>query len=134
MGGSPVDEVQVLIVVSRAEVRGVVPDAVKVTHRFKSEAAYVRFCVPAPIPCGSGKTANHRFDRGRNRQLSAALHQIALVLARIDPRAGAFLARKIGEGKPSTRHAGCSTVTSLMSSAGISTPGRKRARSRNRLT
>ena len=69
-------------------------------RRFRSAAAYARFCGAAPIPCGSGKTASHhRFDRGGNRQLNAALHRIAIVQARVDPRARAFLARKTAEGK-----------------------------------
>lgn len=69
-------------------------------RRFKGKAAYARFCGVAPIPCGSGKTADHhRFDRGGNRQLNAALHRIALVQERVDPRAQAFLARKRAEGK-----------------------------------
>lgn len=69
-------------------------------RRFRSAAAYARFCGAAPIPCGSGKTASHhRLDRGGNRQLNAALHRIAIVQARVDPRARAFLARKQAEGK-----------------------------------
>lgn len=69
-------------------------------RRFRNAAAYARFCGAAPIPCGSGKTANHhRLDRGGNRQLNAALHRIAIVQARVDPRARAFLARKTAEGK-----------------------------------
>jgi transposase len=71
-------------------------------RRFRSPAAYARFCGVAPIPCGSGKTASHhRLDRGGNRQLNAALHRIAIVQARVDPRARAFLARKTAEGKTS---------------------------------
>ena len=71
-------------------------------RRFRSAAAYARFCGAAPIPCGSGKTASHhRLDRGGNRQLNAALHRIAIVQARVDPRARAFLARKTAEGKTS---------------------------------
>jgi transposase len=74
-------------------------------RRFRNEAAYARFCGAAPIPCGSGKTASrHRLDRGGNRQLNAALHRIAIVQARVDPRARAFLARKTAEGK-TTREA-----------------------------
>jgi len=74
-------------------------------RRFRSSAAYARFCGAAPIPCGSGKTASrHRLDRGGNRQLNAALHRIAIVQARVDPRARAFLARKTAEGK-TTREA-----------------------------
>jgi transposase len=69
-------------------------------RRFRSRAAFARFCGVAPIPCGSGKTAgHHRFDRGGNRQLNAALHRIAIVQARVDPRARAFLARKQAEGQ-----------------------------------
>jgi transposase len=69
-------------------------------RRFKSEAAYARFCGAAPIPCGSGKSAGrNRLDRGGNRQLNAALHRIAIVQARVDPRARAFLERKTAEGK-----------------------------------
>jgi transposase len=71
-------------------------------RRFRSAAAYARFCGAAPLPCGSGKTASHhRFDRGGNRQLNAALHRIAIVQARVDPRARAFLDRKSAEGKTS---------------------------------
>ncbi len=69
-------------------------------RRFKSKAAYARFCGVAPIRCGSGRTADHhRLDRGGNRQLNAALHRIVLVQARVDPRAQTFLARKRAEGK-----------------------------------
>jgi hypothetical protein len=42
--------------------------------------------------------------RGGNRQLNAALHRIALVQARVDPDARAYLARKQAEGK-TTREA-----------------------------
>jgi transposase len=71
-------------------------------RRFRNAAAYARFCGAAPIPCGSGKTASrHRLDRGGNRQLNAALHRIAIVQARVDPRARAFLTRKTAEGKTS---------------------------------
>ncbi|MBA3736881.1 MAG: IS110 family transposase [Actinobacteria bacterium] len=69
-------------------------------RRFKDKGAYARFCGVAPIRCGSGRTADHhRLDRGGNRQLNAALHRIAVVQARVDPRAQAFLARKRAEGK-----------------------------------
>ena len=68
-------------------------------RRFKSKAAFARFCGVAPIPCGSGKTARHRLHRGGNRQLNAALHRMAVVQARVDPRARAYLDRKQAEGK-----------------------------------
>lgn len=69
-------------------------------RRFKSQAAFARFCGAAPIPCGSGQTANrHRLHRGGNRQLNAALYRIAIVQQRHHPAAKAFLARKAQEGK-----------------------------------
>jgi transposase len=69
-------------------------------RRFKSQAAFARFCGAAPIPCGSGQTAGrHRLHRGGNRQLNAALYRIAIVQQRHHPDAKAFLARKLREGK-----------------------------------
>lgn len=69
-------------------------------RRFRSQAAFARFCGVAPIPCGSGQSdGRHRLHRGGNRQLNAALHRIAIVQARVSPQARAFLARKRDEGK-----------------------------------
>ncbi len=69
-------------------------------RRFRSPAAFARFCGAAPIPTGSGKTAGrHRLHRGGNRQLNAALYRIAIVQARHHPPARTYLARKIAEGK-----------------------------------
>lgn len=69
-------------------------------RRFRNAAAFARFCGAAPIPCGSGQTADrHRLHRGGNRQLNAALYRIAIVQQRHHPQAKAFLARKITEGK-----------------------------------
>jgi hypothetical protein len=41
----------------------------------------------------------HRLHRGGNRQVNACLHRIAVTQARVDPRARAFLERKMAEGK-----------------------------------
>jgi transposase len=69
-------------------------------RRFKSPAAFARFCGAAPIPCGSGQTSGrHRLHRGGNRQLNAARYRIAIVQQRHHPAAKTFLARKIQEGK-----------------------------------
>lgn len=69
-------------------------------RRFRDAAAFARFCGAAPIPCGSGQTAGrHRLHRGGNRQLNAALYRIAIVQARHQPQARAYLARRISEGK-----------------------------------
>jgi len=81
-------------------------------RRFRNAAAYARFCGAAPIPCGSGKTASrHRLDRGGNRQLNAALHRIAIVQARVDPRARDFLARKRPKARPPAKPAARSNAT-----------------------
>lgn len=69
-------------------------------RRFRGDAAYARYGGSAPIPCGSGATAGrHRLHRGGNRQVNACLHRIAVTQARVDPRARAFLERKMAEGK-----------------------------------
>jgi transposase len=69
-------------------------------RRFRSAAAFARFCGAAPIPCGSGQTAErHRLHRGGNRQMNAALHRIAVVQARVHPQAHAYLQRRRTEGK-----------------------------------
>jgi transposase len=69
-------------------------------RRFRSDAAYARYGGSAPIPCGSGTSAGrHRLHRGGNRQVNACLHRIAVTQARVDPRARAFLERKIAEGQ-----------------------------------
>jgi transposase len=49
-------------------------------NRFKSEAAFARFAGLAPIPYWSGPTRGRlRSHPGGNRQLNAALHQIAMI-------------------------------------------------------
>jgi transposase len=69
-------------------------------RRFRGRAAFARYSGTAPIPCGSGQTSgHHRLHRGGNRQLNAALYRIAIVQARDDPTARAFVARKQAEGK-----------------------------------
>lgn len=46
----------------------------------------------------SGKTNRHRLNRGGDRQASAALHTVALVRTRSDPRTRAYPARRTTEG------------------------------------
>ena len=72
--------------------------------RFHSAAAFAMACGVAPIPASSGYTCRHRLNRGGDRQLNRALHTVALVQSRSDPRAQAYIARKRAEGK-STREA-----------------------------
>jgi transposase len=53
----------------------------------------------APIPASSGQTSRHRLNRGGNRQLNRSLHVIALTQSRTDPRAKAYMERRMGESK-----------------------------------
>jgi hypothetical protein len=41
----------------------------------------------------------HRLDRGGNRQLTCALHRLAVIKGRLDPETAAYLARRQTEGK-----------------------------------
>ena len=68
-------------------------------RRFRSTGGFAMACGAAPIPASSGQTNRHRLNRGGNRQLNRALHTIALVQVRVDPRARAYVDRKQREGK-----------------------------------
>jgi transposase len=68
-------------------------------RRFHSAAAFAAASGTCPIPASSGQHQRHRLNRGGNRRLNRALHGMALVQARCDPRARAYLARRRAEGK-----------------------------------
>jgi len=59
-----------------------------------SEAGFARFTGTAPIPAtsgeGRGEPVRHRLSRGGNRRLNAALHRIAMIQLRCEPRARAL--------------------------------------------
>jgi transposase len=78
-----------------ARIRGEVGDV----RRFAAEPVFAMACGVAPILASSGQINRHRLNRGGNRRLNAALHTVALVQARLDPRARAYLVRKRSEGK-----------------------------------
>lgn len=67
--------------------------------RYRSSASFAAASGTAPIPASSGQRQRHRLNRGGNRQLNRALHTMALVQTRCDPRARAYLERRVGEGK-----------------------------------
>ena len=78
---------------------------------FPAAASGVEFAVPflepppaalagaAPIPASSGKTVRHRLNRSGNRQLSRALHTIALSRLLHDPDTRAYADHRRAEGK-----------------------------------
>ena len=67
--------------------------------RFPTDAQLARHAGVAPLEASSGKHRRHRLDRGGNRQLNRALHQIAITQARMHPPARAYMERKQAEGK-----------------------------------
>ena len=74
---------------------------VRDVRRFASPDAFARLNGTAPIPASSGQRDHHRLNRGGNRRLNHAIHMIALVQARRDPRAQAYIAKHRAEGKTS---------------------------------
>ena len=66
--------------------------------RFRSKAAFAMAAGVAPIPASSGRTQRVRLNRGGNRRLNHALHNMAVVQARRDPRARAYVERKRAQG------------------------------------
>jgi len=91
--------------------------------RFRSAAAYAAHTGTAPVTASSGRVRRHRLNRGGNRQLNRALYTIAMVQARWDPAARAYLERKLAEGKSATEARRClNAATSPMSSTAPSSP------------
>lgn len=78
-----------------AKVLGEVGDV----RRFASAAKFASYCGVAPVEASSGERVRHRLSRRGNRQLNSALHMVAIVQRHWDPRAQAYLERKITEGK-----------------------------------
>jgi transposase len=72
---------------------------VRDVRRFPTADAFARVNGTAPIPASSGQTRHHRLNRGGNRRLNHALHLMALVQVRSDPRARAYVAKHRAAGK-----------------------------------
>lgn len=67
--------------------------------RLRSEACFARLGGAPPIPASSGQSVRHRLDRGGDRKLNRALHQIVVSRRKCDPRTVAYIARRVSEGK-----------------------------------
>jgi transposase len=67
-------------------------------QRLRSEASFAALCGVSPVPASSGKTVRHRLNRGGDRAANSALHIIAIVRLRIDPKTKAYVAKRIAEG------------------------------------
>jgi transposase len=67
--------------------------------RFSSDAKLAMHAGVGPLDASSGQRQRHRLNRKGNRQLNAALHRIAVTQTRVHAPAGAFMAKKMSEGK-----------------------------------
>ena len=67
--------------------------------RCRSEAAFAALAGVNPIPASSGLHQRHRLNRGGDRTLNAALHNIAMIRMRSCDRTRAYVARRRAEGK-----------------------------------
>lgn len=71
--------------------------------RFRTEAAFARWCGTAAVAVSSGEgqfePVRHRLDLGGNRRINSVLHIASIVQGRVHPDAHAFLTRKRTEGK-----------------------------------
>lgn len=67
--------------------------------RCRNDAAFAALAGANPIPASSGRTIRHRLNHGGDRQLNRALHDIAIVRWRSDPRTHAYITRRRASGK-----------------------------------
>jgi transposase len=67
--------------------------------RCRNDAAFAALAGASPIPASSGRTVRHRLNRGGDRQLNRALHDIVLTRWRICPRTHAYIAKRRAQGK-----------------------------------
>ncbi len=95
LSGSSLPTIRGIAAITAGKLLGATGDP----RRLHSPAAFAAMTGTAPIPASSGQTNRHRLNRGGNRQLNRALHTVALVQARSDPRAQAYMAKRMSEGK-----------------------------------
>jgi transposase len=67
--------------------------------RIHSDAAFASLAGTSPIPASSGNTTRHRLNRGGDRQLNQALHNVILVRMRFDEETKAYVDKRTQEGK-----------------------------------
>jgi transposase len=68
--------------------------------RCRNEAAFANLAGVAPVEATSGKTGTrHRLNRGGDRHLNRALHDIVMTRMRCDPQTRDYVARRTAEGK-----------------------------------
>ena len=66
--------------------------------RLANEACFAALAGVSPLQASSGRTNRHRLNRGGDRALNRALHDIAKTRMRCDPRTQDYLQRRRAEG------------------------------------
>jgi transposase len=66
--------------------------------RCRNEAAFACLAGTSPLQASSGRTTRHRLNRGGDRALNRALHDIARTRMNFCPRTRAYVARRRAEG------------------------------------
>lgn len=67
--------------------------------RCRSEAAFAALAGASPLEASSGRTSRHRLNRGGDRALNRALHDIVLTRWRCCTRTRAYIDRRRAEGR-----------------------------------
>ena len=67
--------------------------------RIRNEAAFAALAGVCPLPASSGRTIRYRLNRGGDRDLNKAIHQIVLTRWRCDERTRDYVNRRKAEGK-----------------------------------
>ena len=67
--------------------------------RFKSEAAFAKAAGTCPIPASTAGSGRYRLNRGGDRCLNRAIHQIVIVRLANDKRTKDYMARSLSRGK-----------------------------------
>ena len=65
----------------------------------RTEAAFAALAGASPIPASSGRTTRHRLNRGGDRHLNRALHDIVKTRWRVCPRTHHYIARRRAAGR-----------------------------------
>ena len=68
-------------------------------RRCRNDSAFAALAGTSPLQASSGQTVRHRLNRGGDRALNRAIHTIALTRMRSCPTTGAYIARRIAQGK-----------------------------------
>jgi transposase len=67
--------------------------------RCRNDAAFAALAGASPLPASSGRIVRYRLNRGGDRQLNRALHDVVLTRWRICPTTHAYIAKRRLEGK-----------------------------------